>query len=243
MKIYKVILFLTAISQIAFTSLTNFAGGNNFNQLLITPAGYTFSIWGLIITFSSLYAFWHLFFDKHTYSKKFYLLLSFVYVCFTLWLLAAERENLPITLAIFVAMYASLLTVFKEGAKEFSKNLWTKVFLQGGMGAYIAWSSIAVVINVGVYLFSFGIESISQTGVYLQILLVVAATLSAAYTLYRTNFNKIVFATHWWAFVGLLVGLYSRENTGSLLVVSLLCVIAINIYFFIGFKKKNKKIA
>jgi hypothetical protein len=238
--IYKITFFILAVSQIISTFFSSFSGGSDFNELLITPAGYTFAIWGAITVFSCIYALLHLFGDR-TFKKQVYLWLSSVYLCFTLWLMAAEREMLFATVLIFLFMYFALLKVFPQILEEGFANFLDKIFLQGGVGMYLGWSSVAVLANIGVYAFSFGVQSNSQVGIYLQILLVILATLSAGYALYKTKRNAVVFATHWWAFIGILAGLFSRENTFLLIACTLLCVVGLNFFYFkkwLGFVNK-----
>lgn len=237
--INKIIFFVLAVSQVFSTFFSAFSGGSDFNELLITPAGYTFAIWGAITVFSSIYALLHLF-STRTFTKPVYLWLSSVYICFTLWLMAAEREMLLATVLIFLWMCFALLKAFPQLLEEGFANVPDKIFLQGGVGMYLGWSSVAVLANIGVYAFSFGIQSTSQIGIYLQILLVILATLSAIYALYKTKRNVVVFGTHWWAFVGILAGLFSRENTALLIACTLLCVVGLNIFYFqrrFGFSK------
>lgn len=231
MRTYKIIFFILAVSQIISTFFLSFSGGSDFNELLITPAGYTFAIWGVITVFSSIYALLHLF-DARTFNKQVYLWLSSVYLCFTLWLMAAEREMLFATVLIFLFMYFALIKVFPKLLEEGFANFPDRIFLQGGVGMYLGWSSVAVLANIGVYAFSFGVQSNSQVGIYLQILLVILATLSAGYALYKTKRNAVVFGTHWWAFIGILAGLFSRENTVLLIACTLICVVGLNFFYF-----------
>ena len=151
MLIYKIIFFVTAVSQIFSIFFSSFSGGSNFNELLITPAGYTFAIWGVITMFSSIYALLHLF-GTRTFSRPVYLWLSSVYVCFTLWLMAAERELLLLTVLIFLYVLR-----FAQGVSQLLEqgfaNIQEKLFLQGGVGMYLGWSSVAVLANIGVYAF------------------------------------------------------------------------------------------
>lgn len=231
MNKYKSLLFLAALSQIVFTFFTNFSGGSNFNQLLITPAGYTFSIWGLIIVFTTIFSFYHLFFDKHIFSKSFYLYSILVYISYTLWLLAAENDLLWLTILIFLAMFYSLLKIYKEASNQFNKNIWNKIFFQIGISAYIAWASVAFIINIFVYLFSFNISVISFWGIFLQVIALIFISINVAFVLKITEFNKYVFVTHLWAFLGLIIGLSSRENTNILLIFSILSLSSLTFYF------------
>ena len=230
---YKILLFLTALSELVSPYISNFSGGGNFQQLLITPAGYTFAIWGAITIFSFIFATYHLFFDKKTFSNKFYLYLYLVYILFTVWLLVAERSWLGLTVLVFIPMYYSLLKAWEEVIYHHKlQNFWDKAFLQGGLGMYVGWTTIAIVLNIGVWLFSFGVDNYSEIGLLLQTLLIVGATSNAIFVLRKYKYNIVLFGTFWWAFVGLLVGLLGRAGTGNLIVVTLVAVAFLNYVYF-----------
>lgn len=240
MKNFKILLFLTALSQVYSSFFTSFTGGGNFQQLLITPAGYTFAIWGAITIFSFIFATYHLFFDQRTFTKNFYLNLSFVYILFTVWLLVAERNLLGMTVLVFIPLYLALLKAYEEVIfKHKLQNYWEKIFLTWGTSMYVGWTTIAVVLNFAVWIFSLGIDKFSQTGILVQSLIVVAATGNAIYMLQRFKKNIPLFATFWWAFVGLLVGLVGRSDTGVLIGVTLVCVAVLNYFYFI-FQKRPR---
>ncbi len=239
MKKYKILLFLTALSQLVSPYISNFSGGGNFQELLITPAGYTFAIWGAITVFSFIFATYHLFFDKKFFTKNFYLSLSLVYILFTVWLLVAERNWLFLTVLVFIPMYFALLKAFKEFIFSHKlENFWDKIFLQGGIGMYVGWTTIAIILNLGVWIFSLGFDIYSKLGIVLQIILVVLATANAVNILRKFKYNIVLFGTFWWAFVGLLVGLYGRSGTGNLIVLTLICVAVLNYIYF-----RNKKLS
>jgi hypothetical protein len=232
MQKYKILLFVIACTQLISNFLTNFSGGSNFNELLITPAGYTFAIWGLIILLCLAHSAQHLFVDKKHFSKKFYLSLSAVYILFTVWLLAAERELILSTVIINFAMFFLLQPVFKEvQQKSYQETKLGKLFLEGGVGVYVGWLTIASVANLGVLFASLGMDNYSQFGQVVQALLVLLASVSAGYMLSKFKFSKVLFATYWWAFVGILVGLLGREGTSNLIVVTILCVVVLNIFY------------
>lgn len=238
MTIYKIILFIAGLSQLASPFVTKFRGGSNFNQLLITPAGYTFAIWGVITTLCFSHALIHLF-SKNSYKTWFYGALSAVYILFTVWLMVAERSMLWLTLLVFIFMILFLQKVFSEVLHmKNGIHFWEGKLLRTSVGMYLGWSTVAIVLNIGVVVFSGGLSLYSVSGLLFQGLIVAGATLHAIYMLKRFEYNRILFGTFWWAFVGLLVGLFSREGTKALLVWTVLCVIFLN---FVYFSKKSKK--
>ncbi len=233
MNKYKILLLITAIIQISSNFFTDFSGGSNFSELLITPAGYTFIIWALIISLSLVHAIYHAFFDKQTYSQKFYLSLSATYIMFTVWLLAAERSLILATVIINFTMFFLLRPAFREILQKADlKNIWNKYFLQGGVGTYLGWLTIASIANVGVLLAEYGLQNTTSTGQLIQGALVLAAVLNAIWMLKKYDRNIVLFATFWWGFVGILVGLFGRVGTDWLLAETLILVLILNLFYF-----------
>jgi hypothetical protein len=233
MNKYKILLLIAAIIQISSNFFTDFSGGSNFSELLITPAGYTFIIWALIISLCLVHAIYHAFFDKKVYSSRFYLSLSATYIMFTVWLLAAESNLILATVIINFAMFFLLQPAFREVLhKADLKNVWNKYFLQGGVGTYLGWLTIASIANVGVLLAEYGLQNTTSTGQIIQGVLVLAAVANAILMLKKFDRNIVLFATFWWGFVGILVGLYGRVGTDWLLAETVLLVLVLNLFYF-----------
>lgn len=234
MRPYKITLFILALAQIVSNYFTSFSGQGEFTEPLIVPAGYTFAIWGVIILFCFIHATYHLF-EKKTYSKVFYSTLSTAYLMFPLWLLAAERDMLPATVIIFIVMLLCLRRAFREVLEKADlKNRWNSIFLQGGIGIYLGWATIAVPINFAAMAMFYGLDNYSLYGQIFQGVIILLATANAVYALKIFNNNRILFGTFWWAFVGLLIGLVSKEGTLHLLMVAALSAVAFNMFYFKG---------
>lgn len=144
-------------------------------QLEITPAGWTFSIWGVIYTWQALwivYAIVNLF-RKTEEGKPFYthpVLLSAPFLgiyIFNLmlnctWLVTFDREFLEVSCAVLflmcVTLYACLFISYRNLdrnmdvlVKENRKtDVWlTRLFVQNALGIYATWCSIATLLNLG----------------------------------------------------------------------------------------------
>ncbi len=230
MKPYKIVLALLSVSQFISTYATGFSGGSNFSQPLLTPAGYTFSIWSVITLFCLIHGIYHLY-EKKAYSKKFYSLLSLTYILFMVWLLLAERNLLPATVVVFVVMLVSLFHVFKEVlAHADLKETKNKIFLQGGIGMYLGWSTIAVPANIAAMFAYLGVDNYSLFGQVEQVLVILLATGLAMFILKTFHRNRVLFGTFWWAFVGILVGIIGKPGTMWLIITTVVSVIALNVY-------------
>ncbi len=231
-KYLKILLFITALSQLVSPLISKFNGGSNFNILLFTPAPYTFSIWGVITFACFVFSVYHLFFDKKTFSNIFYIYSSILYILFTVWLFVAENNLILGTLLIFIAMLYLCFYIFKEVLKSTDlKNLWGKIIIFGS-GMYLGWSSVAIWANLGVLFLDFGMDKYSGMGILLQCLLILGATMLAIFMLKIFNKNIVLFLTFWWAFVGILVGTYMRPDTGIILLWTLFCVGGLNYFYF-----------
>jgi len=105
-------------------------------------------------------------------------------------------------LLLLKKLFREIITISKA-----DKSIETSLF-HAGIGLYLGWSTIAIVLNIGVFLFSKGISLYSALGITLQAALIALATLHAIYMLQRFLYSKVLFITFWWAFVGVVVGLF-----------------------------------
>jgi hypothetical protein len=151
------------------TLLINYLGGTgNLNgpsigevsdryPTLITPAGYAFSIWGLI--YFLLLAFvayqWHAYFhDRNQESlNKAGIWFSLANIANGLWVIAWTNEALGFSvMLIFLLLFFLVLLVLRLRLEIWDAPLRMIAFVWWPVCIYIGWIILAVVINVAVYL-------------------------------------------------------------------------------------------
>ena len=86
----------------------------------ITPAAFTFIVWGVITTLSFAYGVYQAL--PHHGNNGLHMILSktltTIYLLFVVWLIAAAMQLLFITVLIFVVMFIVLILVFDKLIKE-----------------------------------------------------------------------------------------------------------------------------
>lgn len=153
----------------------------------ITPAGWTFSIWGLIYIWQSLwilYALVSLFRktdERPNYTHPVLLPVPCL-VCYIVnlaancgWLIAFDREVLELALALLfiitVNLYMFLFFSYRSldngmevlVKQERKADIWlTRLLVQNGVSVYATWCTIATLLNLGFILAYFSAHDIGQ---------------------------------------------------------------------------------
>lgn len=215
---WRIIATALAIAQLLTPPLISqvygeFLSTGATNDALITPAGWAFSIWG-VITLScvatcgavlrvGLGAAW---------EPRLLAGASLVFVGFIGWLIAAAHDWLWLTVGIFVVMVVALVSVMRtltRAGGDASAPAWLLTLTTVTLGAYLGWSSVAVFANVAAALID---DGWSPAGVGWQAVILVAAAVAAvALTVYLRATPGYV-AAAMWALVAIAVGALRRES-------------------------------
>lgn len=164
--------------------------------------------------------------------------LCLVYVLFSVWLFAASRNWLWTTVIIFVVMFGLLFTLFQLIQEHKQQlTLADKILLEGQVGIYLGWTTIAIFANTASALSFYGILTTGNLAIIIQSVLLFLALLNGLYGSSKTNGNYFLSFTILWAFVGVFFGLRNINNTGFLQTIVIIAI-AIFILYFIYLKTK-----
>lgn len=185
----------------------DFLSARATNDAVITPAGYAFSIWGLItllctvsfvgVARRGLNAPW---------ETRLLVEVSVVFTGFTAWLLVAAQDWLWLSVAVFAVMVVLLIDVMRllvRHADQLATPTWLRRLTTTSLGLYLGWSSIAVCVNVAAALID---DGWSPTEYVWQAVVLVAATIvGLALTVFLRAEGGYVAAVLW-AFVAAAIG-------------------------------------
>lgn len=127
-------------------------------QNLFTPAGYAFSIWGLIYLGLFGFVIYYGPFSKNTDAKEKVILnvgwwFAISCVANSLWIFAWLYEYTFLSIPIMILLFISLLKIIGNNRKIIeSKDLKTIIFLRLPFYIYSGWISVALIANVAAYL-------------------------------------------------------------------------------------------
>ncbi|CAH1775607.1 unnamed protein product [Owenia fusiformis] len=145
--------------------------------LEITPAGWTFSIWGFIYVWQALWLIYAtcalcrrsvegpLYVSPDIFPSSLFFIYMFNNATNIAWLFLFDREYVEYALvalalcpfALYIMMFISCKQLDKYGSvmiqQGMGKDIWmVRVFLHNGLGIYAAWTTIATLLNFAMVL-------------------------------------------------------------------------------------------
>lgn len=203
---------------------------------LFVPAGFTFSIWGVI--YLSLLAFivyqlWLAFSDKYPEAlvrlmqkmKDWFLISAVTNAC---WLFAWHYHLIPVSMVIMLMLLISLVIIqLNFGIGITPATLPERIFIHFPFSLYLGWIAIATIANMTTLLIYTGWEGNLHSQIIWTMAMIGVGTLaSMAMILLR---NNIVYAlVSVWAFYGILIKRKAADVLDENAIVHT-CIIAIGI--------------
>ncbi|WP_195574513.1 tryptophan-rich sensory protein [Paenibacillus sp. 1001270B_150601_E10] len=211
---WRFINLLFLVAAIAVNALANIIPFNgkttgeisDLFPVLLTPAPYTFGIWGLIYLLLLVFAIYHMLPRHHDKAQ----LIGPLFVCSCLfnmlWIVLWHYlySQVWLSLLAMAGLLLSLSLIYKRVAAISRPTTSDKLCLQLPFQVYLGWVSVATIVNASVVLYAskwdgFGISSELWTIAMLGIGTLLAWIVGG---LYRDYVYVLVFA---WAYIGIAV--------------------------------------
>lgn len=169
----------------------------------LTPAGYTFSIWGLIFLGLAVYAVWQLLPAQNHQRLADVVAKPLLVANLTTaaWVVLFAYEMIPASIFTMLVILLALIRVYSRARRAVLVGAvprWVSI----PFAAYLGWISVAAVINFTVGLTKAGIQvpaSVQPLLVYLLMAIVVGLGLAIAWSFSERTFPLVVA----WALVGI----------------------------------------
>ncbi len=157
---HRIIPVLTLTVVIIVNFLANYLpiGGRTTGEVsdvypsLFTPAGFTFSIWGLIYLFLVFYVIYQLL--KVNEDRKVFDRINrhFVVNCSanTLWIFAWHYELITLSLILMGVILGSLIGIYRHVKKTEFSSWKDKIFARMPFSLYLGWITVATLANISV---------------------------------------------------------------------------------------------
>ncbi|WP_066835940.1 hypothetical protein [Rufibacter ruber] len=217
---------------------------------LFTPAGLTFSIWGVIYLALSAFCMYHLvkaFKEPSKHQANVDLQrLGYLFMANNLatgaWTIAWVNEWLVLSVVLILIQLATLLAIHvRLGIYKAGRSVASKWFTQVPLSLYFGWIIIATVANissalVGLEWDRFGLSE----GLWTTIMLVVAALLVGYVVLARTN--PVVGLVGIWAFYGIILKHHTLnlEESRQIIITAWGCLAVVALVVLIVFFRNYK---
>jgi hypothetical protein len=200
---------------------------------LFVPAGFTFSIWGIIylllagfVIFQATRAF------KSGSQDSFFLEIGplFLMSCITnsFWLIAWHYEILPLSLILMIILLISLVwTYLRLGIGLKVTTAPEKYMVHLAFSIYLGWISIATIANFTALLVAFGWNRFGMSEQFWAVIMIMTGALIGLLMLFRRNdlfFNLVLI----WAFLGIsMKRLKDSTEPSKIILFTAICAIVI----------------
>lgn len=205
-------LTVSTLVQMGMFSDSNMAAMSAKYDTVFTPAGITFSIWGLIYLALIVFCLHHLIlaFTKtsanytNLITNKLGILFIVNNIATGFWLLAFLNEYLLFSVVLMIIQLITLIVIhIRLNASSIEPSITSQIQTHFPLSIYFGWISIATIANISAYL-----KSINWTGglsesLWVIILIAVATLLALFMILVRKNitFGLVVL----WALYGIVL--------------------------------------
>ncbi|MBM7839147.1 hypothetical protein JOC54_002418 [Alkalihalobacillus xiaoxiensis] len=212
------LLFFALMIFLNYWSATNVGFVANQDQSLIQPAGFAFSIWGLIYVLLFIWTIRIFFVDR--WNSEIYQRIGYwLPVNFALnglWIIAFTQEWLLVSVLVIFALLITLVIMYLK-----INGTAYRWFDRLPFSIYFGWVSVASIVNVFAWLVQADVTSIlGLNELSWTLIMLVVATLLAAYVAlrYRDWIYPLVFV---WSFIAI----FTENDQTSILVVTALCIV------------------
>ena len=214
-KTKRILMVLSLLLTLAVNFLANSLPLNQLTTgeisdrypLLFTPAGYVFSIWGLIYLAMTAFAVYIFtpqgLADKRIDSISGWFIIANLFN--TVWIFLWHYLQFPLTLVAILGLLVSLVAIYlKLGVGNSSRSFIQRLLVETPFSIYLGWATVAVVANVAQVLYTLGWrgQPFSQP-VWTVTMLVVASVLGVMMIFIRKEVAYPLVLV--WAFVGIWV--------------------------------------
>ncbi|MGB9676041.1 MAG: TspO/MBR family protein [Candidatus Bathyarchaeales archaeon] len=236
LKLLNILAFAVMVIVNGLAGSTTIIGGKNTAQIsdanptLITPAGYVFSIWGIIYILLGIFVFYQA--SPKQKVKEFREKVGYLFIASSVlnivWIFLWQFEYLIFSVVVIFLLLATLIAIYlRLGIGKSTVPLREKIAFHAPFSVYLGWITIASIANVATALVSvnwdgFGISP--ETWATLIAVIALLITLLVVVTRKDLAYGLVVI----WAFVGIAVKQGTNQTIATITEASAI-IIAITI--------------
>lgn len=253
-KVLSIINFILFLGVVTVNALANILPINNLNTgelsdkypNLFVPAGFTFTIWGLIylqLLILTIYNIYIAFKDDKRDLNYFNFILGINFILNSMWVIFWHYEFVFISWLIMISILITLFLMDRFLDRKIIHGLRDKISFRYTISIYYGWISVATIANTTALLVKLGWNWFGLNQEVWTLLVIIIATVIASLSLLiqKNIAYALVFI---WAFFGIA---YKRLNTqpviNNIVNVTITCGIIIAILSVITYLRiKPKKI-
>jgi hypothetical protein len=209
----NIIAFIVTIVVNGIAGGTTILGGKDTAQIsdanptLTTPAGYVFSIWGVIYILLGIFVIFQALPSQRT--KEYHKKISWLFVVSSIfnicWIFLWQFQYLTVAVAFIFLLLASLIAIYlRLNIGRSSSPLRERLAVHLPFSVYLGWITIASIANVAVALVSVGWDGFGiAASTWALAVVIIALLISLAVIAIRRDIGYSLVII--WAFIGIAV--------------------------------------
>jgi hypothetical protein len=215
MKTKRFFIIFTLIITITVNVLANALPLNGLNTgeisdqfpILFVPAGYVFSIWGLIYLALIGFAIYTVtprgMADKQVDAVAWWVVAANLFNA--VWIFLWHYEQFPLTLIAMLGLLICLMVIYlRLRVGDEKKGIVKRLLVDMPFSIYLGWITVATVANISQVLYTLGWRGGSLSQAYWAVLMIVVASLLGLVMIFSQR--EVAYpAVLIWAFVGIWV--------------------------------------
>ena len=201
----------TAVVQVIAPVVTSNGPGSSPGDgsgpdLLITPVGWAFSIWGLIYALAiaqataGLFVVWR---RSGTVPVRQQFAQVVLYLGAALWIVMAGLDSSVATAGMLLVMFAAAAVLVLDVARRPAEPGWLAVLTRAAAGLYAGWVTAALFLNLSTALVD--LDVVAADEVAWQLVVLAVATVALVVLVAATGGNLGYAAAALWALLGITV--------------------------------------
>lgn len=192
-------------------------------ELLITPVGWAFSIWGVIYTLAIVQAVCAVASREARVSRRFQLDQVVLHVGAAVWIVMAALDSSTLTFLALALMLGAAVDGVLTLARTAVEPRWLRLVTRTAFGLFAGWVTAAFFLNLSTALVGWGVVEADQVGWQLGVVAVATGTLVGL--LLATRLPTYALAGLWALFGIVVTG--SEDDTTSVAVAGVAAMVVV----------------
>jgi hypothetical protein len=250
-KVLQILNLITLAGAITINYLYSDGGdgGSSMSEIsgkyenLLTPAGYAFSIWGLIYLQLILFAGYQarsLFSKQH--EDKFVLDIGPYFISSNIfnaaWVIAFSKDQIGLSICIMILLFLSLIKiVLNTNMERWDAPFSTIFFIWWPFSFYFGWVNVAMIANLSVFFKSVGWNGAPLTEEFWAIAILTVAAAIFVYMTWSRNMREYAFAGSW-GIIAIAVNNWNNNHTVAYAALAMALFVIFNGMIH-GYKNRN----
>lgn len=214
--VLKLLVVISYFGMIVMNYLANALPLNNQNTGVIsdkypsffTPAGFTFSIWGIVYILLGVYVFKTVFTSPEAFESQYLVTTMILFISTSvlniLWLFCWHYDRIILSTIVMVVFLALLLVVVQIVPSS-------ETLIKSAFSLYAGWLSVALIANVTIMLVQWNIPLFQNRELLWYIVIICIGLLLVSAVLFTTH-NVVYGIVFIWAYFGIFMKHFQKSG-------------------------------